>query len=212
MTHAPRPRRNKEITKAALLEAGAKAFATKGFDGTTLDDIAIEAGVNKAMVAYYFSDKAGLFQAILQDAVDFILQAVDADVDKNAPARDQLSRYITALGQMMARRPAFPAMLLRDYMSGRFQQDDELVSRLMKFSMETKRILELGEINGEFGSVDYHMFHLMIVGSLAYFVASSRFREDMDGRPNAAAGPMPSLNGFVEQLVSTTLDGLTPRG
>ena len=107
------------ITRRKITPTGAKAFliikhhnvtafATKGFDGTTLDDIAVEAGVNKAMVAYYFSDKAGLFQAILQDAVEFILLAVVSDVGKNASAREQLTKYITALGQMMARRPAFP--------------------------------------------------------------------------------------------------------
>jgi len=200
--------RNKDATKAALLEAGATAFATKGFDGATLDEIAEEAGVNKAMVAYYYSDKAGLFQAILQDSVEFILGAVEADVDNSMAARDQLANFISALGKMMARRPAFPAMLLRDYMSGRFQQSDELVSQLMKFSAETRRILELGEQRGEFRVVDYHMFHLMIVGSLAYFIASTRFRQDLSSRPGGWHEEMPGLDGFVDQLIFTTLDGL----
>ena len=102
-------------------------------------------------------------------------------------------------------------MLLRDYMSGRFQQSDELVSRLMKFSMETKRILEAGAKAGEFRTVDYHMFHLMIIGSLAYFIASTRFRADLENRPGGWHEEMPGLDGFVEQLISTTLDGLTPR-
>jgi len=121
MTTKARPRRDKEATKAALLAAGAEAFGAQGFDGATLDGIAEAAGVNKAMIAYYFGDKAGLFQAILEEAVDFILARVKRDVDPLDDPAEQLAAFIRALAEMMAARHVFTAMLLRDCKTSRLQ-------------------------------------------------------------------------------------------
>ena len=202
--------RNAEATKAALLAAGARAFAEHGFSGATLDSVADEANVNKAMVAYYFGDKAGLFQAILEEAVEHILASVARDVDASADPRTQLAAYIAALGEMMAARPFFPAMMLRDYQSGRFQRHPVLVERLLSFSRITHRILADGEARGVFRPTDHHLMHLTIVGSLSYFVASQRFRDDLaaSGASATALPSMPQLEEFIANLTETVLDGV----
>lgn len=202
--------RNAETTKAALLRAGADAFAQHGFDGATLEEIAEAADVNKAMVAYYFGDKAGLFQAILEEAVEYILARVARDVDSLAQPDAQLAAYISALGEMMAARPFFPSMVLRDFQSGRFQQDPALLQRLLKFSQITHRIMTDGEARGVFRPADHHMMHLTIVGSLAYFVASQRFRDDVGSLPMPTTDPkvMPELKDFVGHLAQTILRSL----
>jgi len=208
MTHAPRQRRDKEATKAALLHAGAEVFAGHGFDGATLDDIAEAAGVNKAMIAYYFGDKAGLFQAILEEAVEFILSRVVSDVDPLDDPAAQLAAFIRALAEMMAARRFFPTMLLRDYQSGRFQQNEALVSRLVQFSEITRRILSEGEAKGIFRATDHHMTHLTIVGTIAYFIATQRFRDEVVHLPGRAGEAMPQLDGFIEHITGVLLGGV----
>jgi AcrR family transcriptional regulator len=202
--------RNAEATKAALMRAGANAFALQGFDGATLEQIAEAADVNKAMVAYYFGDKAGLFQAILEEAVEYILARVAREVDSLAQPDAQLAAYISALGEMMAARPFFPSMVLKDFQSGRFQRDPALLQRLLKFSQITHRIMADGEARGVFQTVDHHMMHLTIVGSLAYFVASQRFRDDVSNLQTPTAGPqaMPGLEEFIGHLTQTVLRSL----
>lgn len=208
MTSAPRQRRDKEATKAALLKAGAEAFAAQGFDAATLDSIAEVAGVNKAMVAYYYGDKAGLFQAILEEAVDFILARVTSDVDPLDDPAEQLAAFIRALAEMMVARSFFPAMMLRDFQSGRFQQNEALVSRLLKFSQITRRILGEGEARGVFRPTDHHMMHLTIVGTLAYYVASQRFRDDVVALPGHEGEAMPRLEGFIAHITEVLLNGI----
>ena len=44
-------------TQAAVFAAAARHFSAQGFDGTSVDVIAKEAGVNKAMIYYHFADK-----------------------------------------------------------------------------------------------------------------------------------------------------------
>ncbi|QFZ17242.1 TetR/AcrR family transcriptional regulator [Saccharothrix syringae] len=57
--------RSAAATKAALLEAAAKLFAERGFDRTTVRDIASLAGVNQALLFRYYGSKDALFAAVL---------------------------------------------------------------------------------------------------------------------------------------------------
>ncbi len=52
--------------KDRILDAAEKMFAEAGFDGTSLRDIVREAGVNLAMVYYYFESKAGLIATVIE--------------------------------------------------------------------------------------------------------------------------------------------------
>ncbi len=54
------------LTRAALLEAAAELFAEKGFDVTSVDDIAGAARVSKGAVYHHFPDKRAIFDEVFQ--------------------------------------------------------------------------------------------------------------------------------------------------
>ncbi len=62
---APARRRDADATKAALLAAATTLFAERGFEQTTVRDIAAHAKVNQALLFRYFGSKDALFQATL---------------------------------------------------------------------------------------------------------------------------------------------------
>ena len=66
----------------ALLEAAKRLLMDRGFDALRLEAIAREAGVNKAMIRYYFGDKAGLVAALvdllLHDATEALVTSTEA--------------------------------------------------------------------------------------------------------------------------------------
>ena len=53
-------------TKEKLIEAAKKCFALKGFEATTVKELADEAGVNVSLVSYHFEGKNGLAQAVME--------------------------------------------------------------------------------------------------------------------------------------------------
>ena len=53
--------------RARILGVATRLFADRGFDGASTRDIAAEAGVNMAMIAYYFGSKEGLFRAVASE-------------------------------------------------------------------------------------------------------------------------------------------------
>jgi len=55
--------------KEKIINAAIKLFAEKGFDATSVDEIANLAGVNNAMIYYYFSSKYGLLSSLIRNSV-----------------------------------------------------------------------------------------------------------------------------------------------
>lgn len=79
---AQRPRRatlmRRTERRQALLTAAAHAFAGGGFAGTSLDDIAAEAGVSRVLIYRHFDSKDQLYRAILDQTRDDLARATGA--------------------------------------------------------------------------------------------------------------------------------------
>src|ERR1051325_924828 len=65
-----------EKTRAAILKAALKEFSEEGVSGARTDEIARRAGVNKALLYYYFKDKEGLYAAALEQVFSGLHQKV----------------------------------------------------------------------------------------------------------------------------------------
>jgi len=80
----------------ALLEAAGKLFLKHGFDKVTAREIAANAGTTPAMIHYYFTNKLGLFRAMLQRAIEPVRQQFVASLAaQTAPSLD-VRAFITA--------------------------------------------------------------------------------------------------------------------
>jgi len=76
--------------RETILDASARCFMANGFKATSIDDIARRLGATKGMVYHYFGSKSELFFEIHQRAMDALVQAVDPEVRRHAPALDRL--------------------------------------------------------------------------------------------------------------------------
>lgn len=88
-----------------ILLAALRLFVARGYASTSVRDIAHDAGVNIAAIAYYFGDKPGLYRAALYEP----MQAEDADAPFDAaglPLRESLSRYVRHCLQPLAQGEA----------------------------------------------------------------------------------------------------------
>ncbi|MEU8074605.1 TetR family transcriptional regulator [Catellatospora citrea] len=88
----PRPPRARDAraTKALLLAAATDEFAEYGFAGARIDRVAERARANKRLLYVYFGDKNDLFDAVLEEQTQAVLQAAplqDGDLEDFAAAR-----------------------------------------------------------------------------------------------------------------------------
>jgi len=187
--------RNAENSRAALIEAGARLFAGRGFAATSLDMIAAEAGLNKAMVAYYFGSKTGLYQSILDEGVSKLLERVDIEALEASPPDRRLPAFARALARGFEAAPFLPGMLVQDYLSGTQQMRPDAAASLSRTFQTTRQIVERGMIAGVFRTADPHQVHLALIGAIIFFRITKPFRDGME-----AEGRWPISNPDPEEF------------
>jgi outer membrane protein len=119
LAHDPRQR---------LLEAGLKLFANRGYAGTAVQDITEEARVTKPTLYYYFENKEGLFQALVDLAMDERLRLMREAAPPEKATVDQLTDIIASLTDFARRQPD----LLRLTFAIAFAAEDEYPSGFKK--------------------------------------------------------------------------------
>jgi len=82
-------------TRADILSAARRVFAQRGFDGTSVREVAEAAGVNKAMIYYHFKDKVDLYRSVLSDSFEAMRNIWDHEVfNGGASTRQMIKVYI----------------------------------------------------------------------------------------------------------------------
>ena len=125
-------------TKASVFDSAAGLFSDRGFDGVSIDDIARDAGVNKAMIYYHYADKLALYRAVLADGLTRMGATVSAIASSSDGPATKLDRFIEAFVRMTETRPWMPALMLREIAEGapRLDAGGTLRDARMKFERE----------------------------------------------------------------------------
>lgn len=111
----PAPGRPKDLEKrAAILEAAKRLFPAQGFDGTSMDAIAAEAGVSKLTVYSHFKDKDTLFFETVACKCEEQLPHAIFEIQRGAPLREQLMQIGRAFFRLIT---SYEAMALHRLMT-----------------------------------------------------------------------------------------------
>jgi len=106
--------KNKNEAEIAILKAAKTVFSVKGEDGATMQEIANEAGINKALLHYYFRNKDLLFEKVFFDSVKkfspILKQAIEQEVDLYQKIHHICEAYIT----MAIENPFVPVFVLSE--------------------------------------------------------------------------------------------------
>jgi AcrR family transcriptional regulator len=207
-------RHDTPATRAALAAAAAELFAEHGFDGVRVEQIARRAGVNKAMISYHFGGKRALYASILADLFEGINAELSTLGNTEASADRRLREFVRVIAAHSGRNPAFPAMLIREVISGGRHIPDSMLPRFLSIFQCVRGIVEAGVGEGTFRSVDPILTHLTIIGSLVFFFATSPMRERMfraGKMPSDVAAPTPeAFVVHIQELMTRGLAADTP--
>jgi len=144
---------NRTDARDALLEATGRLIAETGASDLSVRRIAAEAGVSPAMVHYYFGDKDGLYEAMLERAVGRIVsrvQGVAGPGDASDSGRDAIADLLKVLTSTLSEDPWIPTLMVREVLAegGRFRERfiadyasrmAELLPALMRHEVERRR-------------------------------------------------------------------------
>lgn len=195
--------RDAEESRQRVWAAAAEAFATRGFDGAKVDEIAAEAGINKAMVYYHFADKITLYRAILQDMFAAVARAT-ADVrDRGGDPETQLRGYVGALIHAAEERPHFPAIWLREIAEDGRHLDEGIFAALRSVLATLGGILNDGVKAGIWRKVDPFLIQASVAAPVMLMLATRKVRE------RAGLGAGSGVDALLDHVTTTTLAALT---
>lgn len=119
----------KESTPEELiLEAARRVFVQKGFDGARMQEIADEAGVNKALVHYYYRSKDNLFEAIFSDAFKQFWPSLEPVIVKeDASVKDLIRAAVNGYMDILGKMPYLPM-----FVAGEINRSPERIQGLLK--------------------------------------------------------------------------------
>src|SRR5262244_3697892 len=113
---APRRRRGRArrdgLTEQRILDAAHAVFVRRGSAGARMQEIAREAGVNQALLHYYFRSKDGLAQAVFLRAARQLLPAVIEVLSSDRELEDKVARVVEMELDHLSRNPELPGYVL----------------------------------------------------------------------------------------------------
>jgi len=130
--------KNPLSTEEKILEAAKKVFHRKGFEGARMQEIADEAGMNKALLHYYFRSKAKLFQAVFEAAFSGIMGNAKEIFFSDKPLNEKICAFLTEYISVISENSYIPWFIL----NGMYERPEQLKTIFDKASMNPFLLME----------------------------------------------------------------------
>ena len=185
-----------------MLDSALALFVTQGYDATSMDDIAREAGLTKGAVYFYFKDKLSLASELLTRSESELFDPIFAELRQGeGSATDRIVMLTNWFARIGAERVELPLLhvLISLEFHGRGNPVEQQVRGIYdRLRREIARLVQLGLDEDEFTpnvSADDQaaVIVAMIDGMLLEW---HRRRESLDGRTFARSARSMILNGI----------------
>ncbi|MDR0414727.1 MAG: TetR/AcrR family transcriptional regulator [Prevotellaceae bacterium] len=105
---------NDSKTEQAILEAAKKVFLQKGLKGATTQEIADEAGVNKALLHYYYRTKESLYLAVFANLIKTNVPPIASILISRQPVAETVRRFVSAYFELLSSNFGLANFLIMD--------------------------------------------------------------------------------------------------
>lgn len=116
-------------TEQKILEAARKVFILKGMGGARMQEIADEAGINKALLHYYYRSKEKLFEAVFMEAFFTMIPDVVDLLKAEIPLFEKIELFAEKYIDVFLENPFIPGFVLNE-LSQNPQRIVDLISKM----------------------------------------------------------------------------------
>ena len=103
-----------KTTEIQILDAAKSVFHRKGMDGSRMQEIADEAGINKAMLHYYFRSKQLLFEAVFKTAFSLLAPQLNKILNDDSSIEDKIRNFTHNYISFISKHPYLPSFILQE--------------------------------------------------------------------------------------------------
>lgn len=157
-------------SRTGILDAAERLFAGGGFQPTTIKSIAREAGVNTALLYYYFADKQALYHAVLERAFGGLIDEGQARVSGDLDPEAAVRAFVAMQSSYFGRHPNRPRLFVRELIDhGAEHAAGQLTRLAATLFRHLCSVIERGQASGRFrGELDPQRAAVSIVSQVAW--------------------------------------------
>jgi TetR/AcrR family transcriptional regulator len=164
-------------TKARILEAAVQQFSENGLAGARTEQIAEAAGVNKALLYYYFKGKEDMYAAALESVAEGVLASNMAVVDAGGSAGERFLRSTLSHFDRLHTNPGFQSLMQQEMVRlhrGEAYALSPLVEKFFRpLMLRMAEVLDEGIASGELIAVDPAQIRNTALGAnVLYFLSA----------------------------------------
>ncbi|HRK55031.1 MAG TPA: TetR family transcriptional regulator [Cyclobacteriaceae bacterium] len=160
-----------------ILNAAIKVFTRKGYAGARMEEIAKEAGINRALLHYYFRDKETMFNLIFETKFKEFFTGLFGAFQSDAPFFEKIKRIIDHEITVLSKHPDLARFVIMEIA----QQPDRLIQFGQKLGLNPRMMLENFQkeiqqnvLEGKIRPIDGRQLLMNIISICIYpFVAKS---------------------------------------
>jgi TetR/AcrR family transcriptional regulator len=180
-------------TRTRILDAAIQAFSEYGLAGARTEQIAEEAGVNKALLYYYFKGKDALYTAALERVVEGVRATSFAVLESDATAGERFLRIVLNHFDRIHSNRAFQSLMQQEMIrlhTGEVNDLGPIAEKLMRPLWSSVRVLvEEGITAGELIQAEWtQLIYAGLGANVFYFLSApvTRISQDFDPLEPAA--------------------------
>jgi AcrR family transcriptional regulator len=171
-------------TEKKIKEAAKSVFYTKGFEGCSSREIAQTAGLNVALVNYYFRSKNKLFQEIFSEALDDFIDSMVKVFNTELTLIEKLTIFIEKEFDFLAKHPELPNFIINE-----LNRDESCALDQSKYFEKVQGTgifeqMKLAQDQGEMIAIDLTSVILLILSNCQYPVMSKNFMQSIMPKSN----------------------------
>ncbi len=106
--------KTKHNTEQLILEAARKVFIIKGLEGARMQEIADEAGINKALLHYYFRSKEKLFNHIFETAINGVFDVINESIHEEGDVFVFIETFVDNYLTTLRANPFIPNFIFNE--------------------------------------------------------------------------------------------------
>ena len=197
-----------EESRAAILKAAVREFAREGVAAARTDAIARSAGVNKALLYYYFKDKEALYQAVLTEVFTGVRAAIHAALSQPLPPRERIRAYVCAHFDYIASHPLYPRIVHAEFLTA--SKDPSRLRAVAKryfrpIFAELAHVLKEGEECGDFRRVDPVQFIPSMISIIVFYFTTAPIMKVVTGFDPMAPERLAERRAAILDFISAAL-------
>jgi len=157
-------------TKAHILAIAEGLFASRGYDGVSMREIAEACQITKPNIYYYFKDKESLYVQILEADMLVLIQTLEEAGRQGVTCYEQITAMAQAFWSLMRQKTSLIQITFRQF-GGLEHEIRGLVSRYREqLVAPVKQVIEGGIHRGELRALNSHLAALSFVGMVSVFL------------------------------------------